>query len=478
MTSSPNPPDLQFSYFLLEVKRLKTPQTITISGAGLVGSLLSVLLGKRGYEVTILERRPDMRGKEVDAGRSINLALSSRGIHALQQAGLMDDVENLLIPMRGRMLHFENGETELMPYGQQPHEVIYSVSRRDLNCLMMTAAEKAEPVNIHFNQNCESIDFENQVLTITDESAGTCRQQNFEFLIGCDGAGSRVRRALIPAVGGESDSQFLTHDYKELEIPAGPGDRHQIEREALHIWPRGGFMLIALPNQDGSFTVTLFMPKQGEISFESLSDADCLHDFFARYFPDALALIPDLKADFFTHPQGPLGTVRCAPWYLDNKALILGDASHAIVPFHGQGMNSGFEDCSELIRLLDKFDDDWGQVSPEFDRIRRPNANAIADMALENYITMRSSVADPLFQLKKEIGFELEKRLPNRFVPRYSMVMFHLIPYAAAYRRGGIQQDILTELATGKASIEEVDFELAERLVNERLSIVDFDSPI
>ena len=285
---------------------MKSLQNITISGAGLVGSLLSVLLGKRGYEVTILECRGDMRGQEMDAGRSINLALSSRGIHALQQAGLMDEVEKLLIPMRGRMLHFENGETEFMPYGQRSHEVIYSVSRRDLNCLMMTAAEEAEPVNIHFNQKCETIDFENQVLSISDESSGDRRQQVFEFLIGCDGAGSRVRRALIPAVGGESESEFLDHDYKELEIPAGRGGQHQIEREALHIWPRGEFMLIALPNQDGSFTVTLFMPKHGEISFESLADGKRLHAFFDKYFPDALQLIPELEEDFFTHPQGEL----------------------------------------------------------------------------------------------------------------------------------------------------------------------------
>ena len=214
-----------------------------------------------------------------------------------------------------------------------------------------------------------------------------------------------------------------------------------------------------------------------QVSFESLSDAKHLHEFFAGNFPDALQLIPDLEEDFFTHPQGPLGTVRCSPWYVANKALIMGDASHAIVPFHGQGMNAGFEDCSELIRLLDKHGDDWSQVVPEFDQIRRPNANAIADMALENYITMRSSVADPKFQLKKEIGFELEKRLPDRFVPRYSMVMFHLLPYAEAYRRGEIQQEILTELATGKETIEEIDFELAEQLVCEKLSIVDFDSP-
>lgn len=458
------------------------PKKITIAGAGLVGSLLSVLLGKRGYEVTILERRDDMRGEEVDSGRSINLALSSRGIHALKMAGLMDEVEQLLIPMRGRMLHLENGEQEFMAYGQRPNETIYSVSRRDLNCLMMTAAEEADPVEIVFGQKLATIEFEDQMLAVLDIAKDEVRNETFEMLIGADGAGSRTRRALMPVVNGHSTSEFLDHDYKELEIPAGKPDSdgngtYQMEREALHIWPRGGYMLIALPNQGGSFTVTLFLPRIGENSFETLTDRQSLHDFFEKNFPTAMALIPDLESDFFSNPQGRLGTVRCSPWFYEDCGLILGDASHAVVPFHGQGMNAGFEDCSELIRLLDEFDEDWAKVLPEFDRIRRPNANAIADMALENYVTMRSSVTDPKFQLKKDLGFELEKRFPDRFVPRYSMVMFHRLPYAEAFQRGETQQEILDKLAAGVDEIGGVDFAKAELLVNQSLSVVDLESP-
>jgi kynurenine 3-monooxygenase len=448
---------------------------ITISGAGLVGSLLSVLLGQRGYEVTIYERRPDTRSNTEDSGRSINLALSSRGIHALKMAGLMDDVKKLLIPMRGRMLHFQDGTQEFSPYGQRPHEVIYSVSRRDLNELMVTAAVKAKPVNVVFEHQLESVDFQSSQLTMLDLKTNTMVEQDFDLLIGADGAGSRVRRALIEKTNGQSDSQFLDHDYKELEIPAGDSGSWQIEKEALHVWPRGGYMLIALPNQDGSFTVTLFMPKTGENSFESLQNEADVTKFFNEHFADAVKLIPDLATDYANNAQGRLGTLRCSPWFVDDQCLIMGDASHAIVPFHGQGMNSGFEDCSELIRLLDLHDENWETVIKEFDRIRKPNAEAIADMALENYVTMRSSVSDPKFQLKKEIGFKLEKRFPDRFVPRYSMVMFHLLPYASAFERGKVQQAILDELVQGVDDINDVDFELAKSLVEERLAVVQLD---
>jgi kynurenine 3-monooxygenase len=448
---------------------------ITISGAGLVGSLLSVLLGQRGYEVTIYERRPDTRSNTEDSGRSINLALSSRGIHALKMAGLMDDVKKLLIPMRGRMLHFQDGTQEFSPYGQRPHEVIYSVSRRDLNELMVTAAVKAKPVNVVFEHQLESVDFQSSQLTMLDLKTNTMVEQDFDLLIGADGAGSRVRRALIEKTNGQSDSQFLDHDYKELEIPAGDSGSWQIEKEALHVWPRGGYMLIALPNQDGSFTVTLFMPKTGENSFESLQNEADVTKFFNEHFADAVKLIPDLATDYANNAQGRLGTLRCSPWFVDDQCLIMGDASHAIVPFHGQGMNSGFEDCSELIRLLDLHDENWETVIKEFDRIRKPNAEAIADMALENYVTMRSSVSDPKFQLKKEIGFKLEKQFPDRFVPRYSMVMFHLLPYASAFERGKVQQAILDELVQGVDDINDVDFELAKSLVEERLTVVQLD---
>jgi kynurenine 3-monooxygenase len=443
---------------------------VTIAGAGLVGSLLSVMLGQRGYRVTIFERRADMRREEVESGRSINLALSERGIHALKMAGLMDQVEKLLIPMRGRMLHLLDGSLEFSPYGQREHEVIYSVSRGELNSLMMTAAEVHPDVEVIFNQDCELVDFGKNELTVSDRISGQTQVHNFEIMIGADGAGSKIRQALISIAGGESSSEFLDHDYKELEIPAGPNGVHQIEREALHIWPRGGYMLIALPNLDGSFTVTLFMPRNGTPSFEQLDEPEELMAFFEQQFPDALKLIPDLKADYFNNPQGLLGTVRCHPWYYQNDGLILGDAAHAIVPFHGQGMNAGFEDCSELIRLLDKHDDDWAHVLPEFDRIRRPCANAIADMAIENYVTMRDSVLDPKFALKKELGFELEKRLPDRFMPRYSMVMFHRIPYDVAFKRGLVQAEILDELVRHADKLADVDMALAARLVEKRLS--------
>ena len=458
---------------------MSKPQKILISGAGLVGSLLSVLLGRRGYEVAIFERRPDMRGVEVDSGRSINLALSSRGIHALEQAGLIDDVRKLLIPMRGRALHLSGGGEEFSSYGQREEELIYSVSRRDLNCLMMSAAEEAEPVEILFNQSVDQVDFEKGELAIVDLKNDHSYRRSFDLLIGADGAGSPTRDALLAVNGGECSVDFLDHDYKELEIPPlnSEAGGYQVEPQALHIWPRGGYMLIALPNQDGSFTVTLFMPKQGEISFEKLKNADQLNAFFEAEFPSAKRLIPDLESDFFANAQGRLGTVRCSKWHYQDKALILGDASHAIVPFHGQGMNSGFEDCSELIRLLDKHNDDWSVVLPEFDRIRRPNANAIADMALENYVTMRESVTDSKFQLKKELGFELERRFPDRFVPRYSMVMFHLLPYASAMTRGNVQQEILSELVQGVDELSEVDLEKAGRLVRDKLPVVDLSRP-
>ena len=457
------------------------PKQIHIAGAGLVGSLLSVMLGKRGYEVSILERRPDTRKSTEDSGRSINLALSSRGIAALERAGLMDDVQPLLIPMTGRMLHLEDGTQQLMPYGQRPEEVIYSVSRRDLNRLMITKAEEAPPVNVMFNQQLESIDFENKLLHVKDLSDDQTARSPFELIIGADGAGSPTRRSLLQANQGESTSEFLDHDYKELEIPARPGfgdddaKRFPIDPNALHIWPRGNFMLIALPNQDGSFTVTLFMPKTGPISFEALEHKDSVKPFFEKHFPSALQLIPDLEQDFVDNPAGRLGTLRTNSWFYEDCGLIIGDAAHAIVPFHGQGMNAGFEDCLELDRLLDEHNDDWAKVLPELDRLRRPNAEAIADMALENYVTMRSSVADPKFQLKKELGFKLEQQFPDRFIPRYSMVMFLLIPYAEAFRRGQIQQDILSALTETVDAVDDVDMDPAKSLVDEKLPPIEFD---
>lgn len=445
-----------------------TRPDITLIGAGLVGSLCALMLARRGYRVEVFEQLPDIRKESIAAGRSINLALANRGIYPLQQAGVMDEVEKLLIPMRGRMLHDKGANLQFQPYGQRPEEVIYSVSRAGLVSLLRDAAEATGKVQFHFRHPLASIDFDRQIVTVENLLTGISTTHDYDILLGCDGANSRVRRALEQEVDGDFSAELLSHSYKELNIPAGDKQSFRIEKEALHIWPRGGYMLIALPNLDGSFTVTLFLPNSGEPGFSELDSEQAVTDFFETQFPDASALIPDLAKTFFTNPTGVLGTVRCQPWY-HKKALILGDAAHAIVPFHGQGMNCGFEDCAELDTCLDEFDEDWDKVMVAFTARRKENADAIADMALENYVEMRDSVNDPKWQLKKQLAFELERRHPDRFIPRYSMVMFHRMPYAVAQRRGKIQSEILEALTADIDSVADHDSSNAEKLIEERL---------
>ncbi|MCW8877504.1 MAG: FAD-dependent monooxygenase, partial [Kangiellaceae bacterium] len=448
---------------------------ITLIGAGLVGSLAAVFLAKRGFEVEVYERRPDMREENISAGRSINLALANRGIYPLQQVGLMQQVEKMLTPMKGRMVHDLEGNQNLQPYGQRDEEVIYSVSRADLNTLCMDSAESEGNVTIHFNQKCTSVDFENQLLTLKNELTGEECQKPFVRVIGTDGSASAVRDAIHSVQSEHNYAEQLGHSYKELCIPAGTDGEFQMEPHALHIWPRGGYMLIALPNMDRSFTVTLFMPNEGEISFTAIDNEEKLLAFFNEHFPDAVPLLPELNKDFFENPTGHLATVRCSPWHYQDKALLIGDAAHAVVPFHGQGMNCGFEDVSEFDAQIEKFAGDWNKIFAETDKLRQPNGNAIADMAIENYITMRDSVRDEKFLLKSALAFELEKRFPDRFCPRYSMVMFHRLPYAEAQNRGVIQEAILTELTANVDNLEMVDFENAESLVKSKLSEVDLN---
>ena len=454
---------------------MRTPRNtpeITLVGAGLAGSLLAVFLARRGHRVTLLERRADPRKAGASGGRSINLALANRGIAALEEVGVMEAVRAALIPMVGRMLHDEQGRLKLIPYGNKPHEVIYSVSRGGLNALLLDAAEATGRVSIRFGETVSGVDFAGHRVRFTAGENLEPQTRLYEVLIGTDGSASAVRSSILERTGGRLDEEPLGHGYKELSIPAlssTTGGGFRMEKNALHIWPRGEYMLIALPNADGSFTATLFLPQQGEESFEALTTPDAVHALFERRFADAIPLMPRLVEDFFGNPTGHLETIRCEPWSFEDHALVLGDAAHAIVPFHGQGMNAAFEDCSAFDRCLENPNRPWSEVFADFEGLRRPNTDAIADMALENYVEMRSTVREPKFQLKKDLSFRLEERHPGRFVPRYSMVMFHTIPYAEAKRRGAIQEEILDELTSKATAVEEVDLAHADRLIAEQL---------
>lgn len=447
---------------------LPTDRPVNIVGAGLAGALLAVLLARRGFAIDLYDRRPDPRRAQSEHGRSINLALAARGMAALEHAGMLERVRPLLIPMQGRMIHSLVGETQLQPYGQRKEEVIYSVSRADLNRVLIEEAAQHPRVRLRFRQTCLAALPETGVLRFRDEDTGSEREVPIAPTVATDGAGSAIRSSLARAGLINVREEWLDHDYKELTIPARDG-RHAMETHALHIWPRGGFMLIALPNTDDSFTATLFLARRGRDGFDSLTGPDRVKDFFQSQFPDALQLMPHLVQEFTSHPQGQLGTVYTHPWHVGGQVLLLGDAAHAIVPFHGQGMNAAFEDCLVLDTLLDRHDS-WDALFADVERSRLPNTAAIAQMALENYVEMRDTVRDPAYVRRKALAMELERRFPDRFIPRYSMVMFHPeISYAEALRRGGVQTAILDELDRRSAP-EELDFDLGQKLIADRLS--------
>jgi kynurenine 3-monooxygenase len=422
----------------------------TIIGAGPVGALMGLMLARRGQHVRLLERRGDPRLAAAERGRSINLALAARGLAALEHAGVRARIAPQMIAMPGRMLHDEHAALQFLPYGQNRHEVIHAISRERLNRILVEAAASSPLIELLFDTRCTDVDPEAATLQLRDERGGGTRNESFEILLGADGAASAVRAALVARAGSLVEEQLLAHDYKELAIPpvdSGDGARYAFEPHALHIWPRGGCMLIALPNTDCSFTATLFLARAGDPGFDRLGDGVAVREFFQRQFADAAAVMPDLERDFALHPQGLLGTVYCRGWQAAGRVLLLGDAAHAIVPFHGQGLNCGFEDC----RLLDLQLADPGAGSGallNFERARRPDTDAIAAMALENYLEMRDGVRSALFAPRQRLAAELERAFPGRFVPRYSMVMFHPeIPYAEARRRGAAQQQLLDALA-------------------------------
>jgi kynurenine 3-monooxygenase len=492
---------------------------ITLIGAGLVGALLAALLAQRGFPVEVFERRPDPRKAGFLGGRSINLALAERGWHGLRVAGLQQRMQPIAVMMRGRMVHHLDGHTELLRYGRDDSEVIWSVNRGTLNMTLLDAAEAAG-ARIHFDQRLAAVDWDKSTLQFCDE-AGTTREHTASVLIGADGAGSALRAAMAQRMDLGERFELLDHGYKELEIPAlraeGRGlraeeladqdgaahmsaesgrdpeaarppqpsalspqpyplspqpSRFAMEPNALHIWPRGNYMCIALPNAEGSFTVTLFLPNHapsGAPSFDALDSPQAVRDFFERDFADAVPLMPEYEHDFAANPTGLLGTLYLDCWHIDGRALLVGDAAHAIVPFHGQGMNCGFEDAVELAELMENAPNDTSAVFADFQRRRKPNADAIAAMALENYVEMRDSVADAHFLLMRALERTLAARHPGRFVPRYWMVTFSRLPYATAFARGEIQAGILRELTAGKAALDEVDLANADALVAARL---------
>jgi kynurenine 3-monooxygenase len=447
----------------------RSPDKVTLIGSGLNGPLLAILLRQRGFAVEIYERRPDMRQARISAGRSINLALSTRGIYALRQAGIWEAMLPIIIPMKGRMIHSITGDLTFQPYGQNESEVINSISRAELNIALMNTAQEQGAI-IHFSQRCTGYDLKTGDLQLRNEltDAGTTIETG--VIIACDGSASAIRTEMLKLTRFNFSQQYLDYGYKELTIPAGAKGEHVLETHALHIWPRGNHMLIALPNIDGTFAGILFLPFEGADSFAGLTTQTQVVNFFESRFPDAKSLMPNLADNYFANPTGSMVTVKCSPWHVEGRAALLGDAAHAIVPFFGQGLNCGFEDCTCLMELLDRHGPDWTRVFGEFESARKVNTDAIADMAIENFTEMRDRVADPSFLFRKKVELALEAKYPQLFVPKYAMVTFHRIPYSVALARGTVQDRLLAELCEHIDRVEDLDWSQADKLIRRELT--------
>jgi len=429
-------------------------ETAIVVGAGLVGSLWAVFLARRGYTVKVFERRSDMRAAGYAGGKSINLAMSERGWKAIEKAGIREKIEKVAIPMPGRMMHSISGELTFQAYGKEG-EAIYSVSRGGLNLELLNIAGSFPNVEFFFDHRCADVDLNSPTITFEDLKTGEMKSVDAPLIFATDGAFSAVRNVLQRTDRFNYRQYYLDHGYKELNIPPLENGEHRMKPGALHIWPRGNHMLIALPNADGSFTCTLFLPFEGEVSFEKLKTDEDVLGFFQKFFPDTLPLMPTLLRDFWANPTSSLVTVNCSPWQWQNRILLLGDAAHAIVPFYGQGMNAGFEDCTILDAMLDEMGGDWSKTIPAFAQSRVKDGNAIAELAQRNFIEMRDLVSDPKFLLRKKIAADLHAKFPQEFLPVYSMVTFSNTPYHVALREDDAQNALFREIL----SLENVEAE-------------------
>ena len=437
-----------------------------IIGAGLVGSLWAVYLSKAGYKVAIYEHRSDMRKAEISAGKSINLALSVRGWKALDAIGIGDEIRQIAIPMYGRMVHDPKGNTNFQQYGKDD-QAIYSVSRSKINVKLIDIAEQQGEV--HFNHSCKNVDLKNGIAYLTNNETGEKIEAKADLIFGADGAFSAVRYTSMQKLDRFNFSQeFISDGYREILLPANEDGSHKLDKNALHIWPRGRFMLIALANQDGSFTCTLFMPHEGdENAFDKLTSKEAVRKFFEDNFPDFYAMMPDIAEKWEDHPLASLGIIRCYPWAYGKTALI-GDAAHATVPFYGQGMNAGFEDCTVLSELMQKHKEDWNSIFAEYNQTRKPDGDALQDLSMENYIEMRDKVADPSFLLRKKIEAKFSSLHPDKWIPLYSQVTFSHIPYSEAYNREKFQRTVMEQVMKMPEIEQKWD---TDEVVNKMLSL-------
>jgi kynurenine 3-monooxygenase len=439
----------------------ENPRKIIVAGAGLVGSLLAIALKKRGHDVTVFEKRPDMRKQSLSAGKSINLIITAKGVRPLQNLGLWETVKKITSPVTGRTMHSKMGELTYQPYGKDPSECNHSVSRAELNCLLMTEAEK-HGVKIVFGNSLKSVDVKKKTATFENGDS-----LSYDLLFGTDGTGSAARQAIIDALGAKAEYKVepLGTDYKEMTMPARNG-KYVMDENSLHIWPRGNHMLMGLPNKDGSFTMTLYMPQSW---FEEFKSPSAFENYFKTNYPDAVPLMPDFVKEYESHPQGFLGIVRMKPWIYEDQITLLGDAAHAMVPFFGQGMNSGFSDVQNFLDQMDAHPNDYSTILKNYEAHQKPSGDAIADMSRENFSEMCDKVGDERFLLRKKVEHQLEVTFPEKFRSRYGLVTYTLIPYHLVKEVGVIQDQVLDELTRGINKVEDLNMDLALKLIDEKI---------